>query len=147
MEIRINVPMTPVAQPRVRFSLGGHAYTPRTVGKGAKRKQHPIHAFKKAIMDAAREAYTGPPLDGPLKVDITFVFPRQANKIWKTRPMPRYRHVGKPDRDNLDKAVLDSLVNIGLMVDDCQVCSGTIEKWRAAGDEQPYCEAVITELE
>ena len=127
---------------------GGFArtYTPSTVGKGDDRRPHPIVEFKATVRMAAQEAYKGKPLNGPLKVDLTLIFPRQKNKIWKTRPMPRYRHIIKPDRDNVEKAILDALTNAGTFVDDCQVCAGSVEKWHAAGDEQPHCEILITEL-
>lgn len=146
--IRITVPAVPVAQPRIKATaIKGRArvYTPSTIGKGDDKRPHPIAAFKATLRMAATEAYSGPPLDGPLRVDVLLVFPRQSSKIWKTRDMPRYRHVTKPDRDNLDKAVLDGLKGL-LFVDDCQVCSGEIDKWHASGDEQPHCEIVITDL-
>jgi Holliday junction resolvase RusA-like endonuclease len=34
----------------------------------------------------------------------------------------------KPDRDNLDKAVLDALTRCKFWLDDCQVCAGNISK-------------------
>ena len=86
---------------------------------------------------AARAAYDGPPLDAPLRVDCTFVFPRTKQQIWKSKPMPRLPHTKKPDRDNCDKAVLDALSGL-LWIDDCQVCQGSLEKVIAAGDEQPH---------
>ncbi len=54
-------------------------------------------------------------------------------------------HTGRPDRDNLDKAVLDAMKGL-IFRDDAQVCAGTIEKWIAAGDEQPHVTIVIEEL-
>lgn len=147
--IIIRVPAVPVAQPRARVSsFGGHAraYTPPTLGEGANKRPHPIHAFKATLRLAAERAYAGPPLEGPLRVDVLFVFPRQSAKVWKTKAMPRYRHVTKPDRDNLDKAVLDALKGL-VFVDDCQVCAGEPEKWHAAGDEQPHCVVTITDLD
>lgn len=147
--IQFTVPAVPVAQPRTRArAFAGHArvYTPTTLGKGENKRPHPVHAFKATVRLVASERYTGPPLAGALRIDAVFVFPRQSAKVWKTKPMPRYRHVTKPDRDNLDKALLDSLKG-GIFVDDCQVCAGEIEKWHAAGDEQPHCEITITPLE
>ena len=37
-------------------------------------------------------------------------------------------HINKPDRDNLEKAVLDCMTKGGLLKDDSIVCSGSIEK-------------------
>lgn len=143
--IRFVVPALPVAQPRQRFrnikTKDGREftqnYTPRT-GKAA--------SFKATVRLSAQQAYQGAPLTGPLQIDIKFVFARESSKVWKTRAMPRYRHTQKPDRDNLDKSVLDAMKGT-LFVDDSQVCAGSIEKWRAAGDEQPHCEITITQLE
>lgn len=146
--INLFVPAVPVAQPRVKVSsFGGkaRAYTPTTIGKGDDKRPHPIHAFKATLRLVAQQAYQGPPLSGPLRVDVLLVFARHSNKVWKSKPMPRYRHIEKPDRDNCDKAVLDALKGT-VIVDDCQVCAGEINKWRAAGDEQPHCVISITEL-
>jgi len=137
--ISFTVPAIPVAQPRPRATaIGGHArvYQPT---------KHPIAAFKASVRLAASQAFTGAPLAGPLRVDCLFIFPRTKNQIWKSRPMPRIWHAKKPDRDNCDKAVLDALSGL-LWLDDSQVCAGTIEKWIAAGDEQPHVVVTITDL-
>lgn len=144
--MRLIIPAIPVAQPRVRASaFAGHArvFTP-TVVKSAdgSKKPHPIHAFKATLRMVAAEHYTDAPLIGPVRVDVVCVFPRPANKVWKSKPMPRYPHTSKPDRDNLDKAILDALKGI-VLTDDAQVCAGSIEKWVAAGDEQPHVEIEV----
>lgn len=147
--IRITVPAVPVAQPRVKAtSRGKHAgvYTPTTIGTGDNKRPHPIHAFKATLRLAAEQVYFRAPLAGPLRVDVLLVFPRQKAKVWATKPMPRYRHVMKPDRDNVDKAVLDALKGL-MFVDDCQACAGEIDKWHASGDEQPHCVVTITPLD
>jgi len=59
---------------------------------------------------------------------------------------PRIRHAKKPDRDNLDKALMDSLTGL-LWIDDAQVCDGRITKWIAAGDEQPHVVVTLSEVE
>jgi Holliday junction resolvase RusA-like endonuclease len=73
------------------------------------------------------------------------VFPRPQALIWKKRSMPRLWHDKKPDRDNLDKAIMDSLKGLA-WVDDAQVCEGEIRKFIAAGDEQPHAVITITPL-
>lgn len=73
-------------------------------------------------------------MDGPFYVHLKFVFPRPKSMVWKTKEMSRIWHTKKPDRDNLEKAVLDALTGI-FWVDDCQVCAGRVEKWIASGDE------------
>lgn len=146
MWLELYIPSVPVAQPRVKASsFGGNTkvYTPTTVKQSdGTRKPHPIVLFKATVRLVASQKYTLPPLDEPLSIDCEFVFPRQKCKVWKRQPMPRYRHTTKPDRDNLDKAVLDALKGI-VFVDDCQVCDGVVRKWHASGDEQPHCRIVI----
>ena len=151
MRIELTIPAVPVAQPRPRaVAFGGkarmHEVTHTGRAKDGTRRPHPIAAFKATVRMAAEQGYTGPPLTGPLRVDCVFVFPRERAKIWKTRAMPRYPHTVKPDRDNCDKAILDSLKGT-VIADDSQVCAGRIEKWRAAGDEQPHVEVVIETLD
>jgi Holliday junction resolvase RusA-like endonuclease len=109
-------------------------------------KKHPVAAFKATVRYAFQQEYTGAPLQGPLDCSITFVLPRPQSMVWKTRDMPRARHAKKPDRDNLDKAVMDALKGIA-WIDDAQVCDGRIQKWIAAGDEQPHAVITIRQLE
>lgn len=87
-----------------------------------------------AIRAGAREVQPEHPILAPVKVDATFYLPRpkghygtgrNAGKLKKSAP---YWHTKKPDRDNLDKAVLDVLTSLGYWRDDCQVCMGTLEK-------------------
>lgn len=148
--IIIYVPAVPVAQPRPRATIrGGHAGIHEVTSiknSDGERRPHPIAAFKATVRLAAVGMYDGAPMVGPIRCDLCFVFPRPRNLIWKKRPMPRIRHIGRPDRDNLDKAVMDALKQI-VWVDDSQVCDGRIEKWIAAGDEQPHVVITIQELE
>lgn len=142
--IRIEVPCVPIAQPRQRHRMVitktgkqfTQNYTPRT---------SPVQSFKATVRMAASDSYSGPPLDGPLGLDVVFILPRPQAKVWKTRPMPRYRHAGKPDLDNLCKSVKDALVNL-LWRDDGQVCSCVATKFVAAGDEQPHVEITLNRL-
>lgn len=142
-EIRFVVPAVPVAQPRQRHrivSAGGRQfasnYTP---------VRDPVNVFKATVKMAAQDVLDSPPLAGPLRVDMIFVFPRQKAKVWKSKPMPRYPHTGKPDRDNLAKSTQDALNGLA-WVDDAQICAGEIQKWHAAGDEQPHVEITIQEI-
>ncbi len=150
VRINLSIPAVPVAQPRPRAVNFGNSARIHEVthikGSDGTRRPHPIAAFKATVRLTAQQQYSGAPLSGPLRVDIVFVFPRHSNKIWKSKPMPRYRHVSNPDRDNLDKSVLDALKGT-VWVDDAQVCDGRIEKWHAAGDEQPHVDVYITEID
>lgn len=148
--IVIRVPAVPVAQPRPRATMGhggrARVHEVSTIkNSDGSRKPHPIAAFKATVRMAAQQAYNGPPLTGPLCCDVVAVFPRTAGQTWKRRPMPRLRHEKKPDRDNLDKAIMDSLTGI-LWIDDCQVCDGRILKWIASGDEQPHVVITVSQI-
>lgn len=105
----------------------------------------PVNAFKASVRLSAAQVHSGGPITGPVMVDAEFVFPRMKGQIWKTKPMPRLRHAKKPDTDNLQKAVFDALTGL-LWIDDAQICDGRIQKWIAAGDEQPHVVITITPL-
>jgi Holliday junction resolvase RusA-like endonuclease len=112
----------PKAQPRVKFSSRGNfgrAYTPDTADD-----------WKALVMIEAKKHFREP-LEGPLRVDIEFLFPRPKSHFTskgQLKPNSPFWHTTKPDRDNLDKCVLDALTTIGAWNDDCQVCCGTIYK-------------------
>jgi len=80
---------------------------------------------------AAAAGYRVPDRHSPLSVDIVAVFPRV--KI----PIHPLLHVVKPDRDNVDKLVLDAMRRAGLLVDDDQVAAGGLVKIYASAAEQP----------
>lgn len=105
--------------------------------------------WKGAVAAAALAALEGVelPLDGPIAVGIDFFFPRPKTFPKRIRdaypgpprmipkgPLP---HMAKPDRDNLEKAVLDALVAVGVLRDDCIVCDGTVKKFYHAEDDLP----------
>lgn len=141
--IQFTVPAVPVAQPRQRHRIA--TINGRAMAMNYTPAKDPVNAFKATVRMAAAEAMTGPPLNGPLRVDMAFVFPRQKSKVWKSKPMPRYPHVQKPDRDNLAKSAQDCLNGLA-WVDDAQICAGEIEKWHASGDEQPHVLITITPM-
>jgi Holliday junction resolvase RusA-like endonuclease len=70
------------------------------------------------------------PLTGPLRVDLVFVMPIPSS--WHPREKAAATNgarwpTGKPDRDNLEKLVLDALNKV-FYLDDSQVCTGEITK-------------------
>lgn len=148
--IQLIVNAVPIAQPRARAtSRGAHAamYSPTTVKTKAGRKAHPIVAFKNAVRAAAvSNGNDGTNLiDCALRVDCCFVFPRPQRLLKKSSPKCRLPHIIKPDRDNLDKAVLDCLTGL-VWVDDCQAYSGLIEKYYVADGELPHVVIIITKI-
>lgn len=139
-KIAFIVPAVPVAQPRQRHTI--RATAAGTFIKNYTPAKHKVNDFKATVRMAAAEAYSGAPLDGPLRLSVVFVFPRPGRLIWKKRPMPRVPHCSKPDRDNCEKSLLDALKG-QVFIDDAQVCCGEVQKVYAAGDEQPHVSVVI----
>jgi Holliday junction resolvase RusA-like endonuclease len=122
--IRFRVPCVPVAQPRQRHRVitnGGRSfatnYTP---------KNDPVNAFKAACQLAASNVYRDAPLDCPVMVDLTFIFPRPKS-VPKRLGTGRLPHTCKPDRDNLAKSFFDALNGL-LYRDDSLVFDGFYPK-------------------
>ena len=83
-----------------------------------------IRDFKDAVLKMDR-AIPDRPFQGPLEVSLYFGFPNiQADK-GKVMPMTT-----KPDADNLAKAVLDALTDLGFWGDDSQIVVLHISKIR-----------------
>ena len=132
------VPGVPVAQPRQRHAvIAGHLrnYTP---------SRHPVNTFKAACQLSARQAYSGPPLTGPLVCELVFVLPRPRSAPKRTGG--RLAHCKRPDAENLAKSVLDALTGL-LYDDDRQIWRLVVTKWVAAVDEQPQVEIHVREVE
>lgn len=140
--MRFHVITTPVAQPRQRHramkrkesaQIFVHNYTPA---------DHPVQAYKQAIRAAFQNANHGKPIEGPVCLILTFVFPRPLRMVYKKRKMYREMHTAKPDLDNLAKSVKDALNGLAWK-DDSQVCIARSAKVYGAGDEVPHVEILI----
>ena len=117
----------PKGQPRPKaFSRGGHAavYDPGTA-----------EGWKDCIRSAARQYRPDKPLQGPIRMSMEFFMPRPkahfrtGKHAGELRPDAPKWHIAKPDLDNLQKAVLDALKDIGMFADDAQWCvSGPVAK-------------------
>jgi len=126
----------PKAQPRARSRVGFRGvYNPPTA-KG----------WKELVYAAACAQRQEKPLEGPLRVDLWFYMPRPKSKSRKKDPDGPIWHIAKPDRDNLDKAVLDAITQSGLWTDDCIVCDGRISKMYHEKDGVPRVRVEITTL-
>lgn len=83
------------------------------------------------------------PFDCPIRVDISFYFGRPKSHYGTgknatvLKPNAPWWHTCKPDRDNLDKFVLDAMTKL-YWRDDSMVCAGTILK--------QYCSIPRTEI-
>ena len=125
------VPGIPFGQPRARsraFKKRDGVWTASVYDGGGDK----IEEWKHAIIRASRPHIPREPLTGALCVDLTFFFPRPKYLQTKKFPACAFPHNVKPDRDNADKAVLDSLTKLRIWEDDNQACQGSIEKWWCA---------------
>jgi Holliday junction resolvase RusA-like endonuclease len=147
--LRLVVPGTPVAQPRHRH--GG----PRFAKRGTKRPtaramyipdDHPIHGYKQSVTLAGRRlvvAYRerfGRVWNtvGAMRVDILFVMPEP--RVWH---WPWAAHIDTPDRDNLEKGVIDALKGI-FWRDDRQVADGRTAKVYSEPGTVPQTVVMVT---
>jgi len=149
--IEFTIPHEPVAWPRAGHRIVWPNGAATMIGRRLMRKtfvstyapEGPIRTFKAAAQHSAKAAHWGEPLAGPLKLTALFIFPRHAGKFWKTKFMPRYLKMTKPDLDNCVKALKDALTSI-VYVDDAQVAVINAEAWHASGYEEPH---VFVEIE
>jgi Holliday junction resolvase RusA-like endonuclease len=119
LAVTFTIPGEPVPQPRPRVSTRGgfaRAYVP---------KEHPVHAYRKAIAEAADEAGLVAQ-DEPLNVVIDAVFERPKSHLNKAGVKPTAPRLPRPDVDNLAKAVLDALQDV--IGDDTNVARLVVEK-------------------
>ena len=121
----------PVAMGRPRFTKTGKAYTAQT-SRTYKDEQ------VKQLVAAKGEDWA--PLDGVLRIQISFIHPRTKNlsrvkgelsqgRIWRPK---------KPDIDNLIKMVLDIITKSEIWIDDNRVCSITSEDYYAGEMEEAH---------
>lgn len=137
----------PKAQPRAKACRRGNfsgVYDPGTADdwKTIVRNEARIAGIRNGAGDIV-------PWTGPLCVNETFYFPRPKAHYRSNGELrdtaPRW-HTTKPDRDNLDKAVCDALTNLGIWLDDKQVCDGRVQK-RYADGHAVGCQIEIKEAD
>ena len=137
--VQFIVPGEPVGQPRHRVStIGGRGrlYLP---------KSHPVHAYKAAI----RAAFIGAAgrwrtITGPVRLSVYCRF--QIPASWSNKKAQQHDtnfHCGKPDADNVLKAIEDELTDCGAWTDDKQVALVFISKRWSHG---PSTEITIEEI-
>jgi Holliday junction resolvase RusA-like endonuclease len=69
-----------------------------------------------------------PRITGPIYLKIHFFFHKATGLQCKIIP-----HTVRPDKDNLEKVVMDALTGIQIWKDDCQVYGGNTEKYWTPG--------------
>lgn len=125
--ITFEVPGDPVPQPRPRITTRGrhgHAYTPA---------DHPIHAYRAAIAEAAREAGATPTDTAPITLIVDLVFARPKSHYRKSGVREDAPKLPRADCSNVLKGLEDALNGVA-WVDDTQVARVVIEKtWGSEG--------------
>lgn len=119
------VPGVPRPQPRPRLVKSGNVIS--TLDKNAARwraqvRKHVLDAMKNRA--GVERACLVRPLDGALRVDMRFCFPtKETSRHGK-------HHLQVPDKDNLEKLVLDSMEAAGIFAkSDSQVAEGETSKF------------------
>lgn len=116
----------PVPQPRQRHRISGGKNTKQFV-QNYTPKDHPVQYWKKQIQQAAALANIAfQHIDSPVKINLYFFMPIPKSLQKKVNEFDP--HIKKPDKDNLEKAVLDALTDIGVWRDDSLVYHSTVSK-------------------
>ena len=95
-------------------------------------------AMKAKLRGHLAKSVPAEPFQGPLRLIVKWCYPttdKHPAGTWKT---------GKPDTDNLQKALLDCMTKLGFWKDDAQVVSQTVEKF---WNDVPGVFVYITQLE
>jgi len=118
----------PKAQPRPRAfarNVGGKAVA-RVYDAGT--AEH----WKAQVVAALEPHRPTEPLDEPVGIGMGFLLPRPKNRCRKKDPDGEIQCTSKPDCDNLAKAVLDAMTQVGWWRDDSLVVSLHVwKKWHA----------------
>lgn len=109
----------------------------------------PSEGDKSDLLAVVRDNAPDLPFTCPLRVDITFYFARPKNHFRTgkfagiLKPNAPTWHISRPDRDNLDKLILDALSG-KFWINDSIVCDGRLRKFY---DEKPRTEIVISVIQ
>ena len=122
--ISIFIEGEPKAQPRPR------AFSRKTATAIITRMYDPgtSDGWKGCVMRALKD-YANREIAGAVRIDLSFFMPRPKYMLTKKFPDHELWHTKKPDRDNLEKAVLDALKAIKVLADDCIVSDGRLRKY------------------
>ena len=113
--IKFFVPGQPVGKGRPRFAKTGRPYTPK---KTAEYESHVEWTARKAMWDNGRQTATDAPC--AVFIDAAYEVPLSYSKRRKAQCNAGEITPGKPDIDNVQKAILDALNGV-VYLDDKQV--------------------------
>ena len=130
---------------------------------GPRRGQYkPAWYFYLAVKAAAAEKAPGQTLDCPIRLTTWAFFSRPKRLMRAKDPSgPTIRHTTKPDADNINKLIKDSITAVGdgkhgdlgapitekFWRDDCVVCSEHAEKLYVGKGCEPFALILIDRLE
>jgi Holliday junction resolvase RusA-like endonuclease len=88
-----------------------------------------LKSWRAETVAAAQELWEGPPMDGPLRLEVRFTFarPASAKRWWRLKRT-------KPDIDKLCRAMMDALTSARVITDDARVADLRALKVLAAPD-------------
>lgn len=86
------------------------------------------------------------PIEGPVQMRLIFWMKRPKSLMRNKDPEGPILHTKKPDKENLEKPIMDALTNDGWFQDDCQVCFGKTVKFYHAKTGSPGAELYIDTL-
>ncbi len=135
----------PKGQPRPRafaMKMGNGKFSARVFDAGT------AEGWKSQVAQAAREVTPATAIAGPVRVELGFIFRRPKSHLrsnGEVKAGSPNHHVGKPDGDNLAKAVLDALTQLGgWWHDDAQVAELIVHK---SYGPKPGCHVAVRALE
>lgn len=117
-------------------------------GKGSVYDSGGADGWKTWVVLAAKPVLRGNRFAGPLAVEIRCYFRRPKTHVGKRglKPKAPRWHTSTPDTDNVAKAVLDALTNLGAWADDAQVVALTVQKLYAAPEGHVGAHIRISEI-
>jgi len=131
-EIRFTVPGLPIAKARPKFARIGNGVRTYSTQGGQEK------TFASLVIESLGSPPTPAPPKVPVEMELLFVMPRPGYHFGTGKNAGRLKdnapevHTVKPDLDNLEKFVKDSLNKV-LWHDDAQVCE--VSKRKVYGDK------------
>jgi len=143
-----NVEGIPKAQPR-------HQAFAKVISKPGEKPKAVARVYQKntaewwksQVILAGKPFRPASPLEGPIQMRIIFWMPRPKRLMRAKDPDGPIPHLAKPDKENLEKPIMDALTNDGWFRDDAQICMGKTVKFYHAKTGSPGAEIYIDELD
>ena len=143
----------PQPMPRARAGIVAghvHMYTAERYGRddtlGRSGHKLPWLVWKEAVVRTILSQHRPAKVQGPIRLDCDFYLPRPDRLCKPGSPRGRILHAQKPDKDNLEKLIMDALTTTEVYADDGQVCQGEPQKWYHALGDATGARIVVTLL-